>query len=541
MKSQWILEKTAAGLLAAMCACVEQGEAPNDDLPPAERASDPEEAYDRAGEQGAGSADSVAAREDALDEPDGDAADDAAGAPAEAVQLTATDGANVVLILADDLSMNLIHAMPEVQRMMDDGLTFSNYFVSNSLCCPSRSSIFTGKFPHNTGVLANVGPSGGLRSFEDNGNPQHTFASALQERGYTTALLGKYMNGYHPGKHAPARGWTHWAVAGNGYFEYNYWLNHDGQMVRHGDADEDYLTDVLSRMGNELIRSNADRPFLVELATFAPHGPFTPARRDRDKFPGAKVPRTPAFGARPGGDAPAWLRDVPPLTATDIHKLDEVYRKRLRSVQAIDRLIKRVRSTLEDQHIADKTYVIFTSDNGFHLGEHSLRGGKKTAFDHDIHVPLVVVGPGVPRGRRVDAIVQNVDLCPTFRDLGGLDNGEQLNGKSLVPFLRGHEPQDWRDAALIEHLRESGPDDPDAQAPFNADPPSYHALRRAHDIYVEYVGGAREYYDLRSDPYELDNIVRKLPEAKQRHLHEALAAMRTCKTARECWQSQHVN
>jgi N-acetylglucosamine-6-sulfatase len=539
MRKQKICEAILPGLLAMMTGCVGQAGEPSDESALARAATDPEDVYDRAAGETPGDAEQAAMlEEDALDEPHGESA---AAAPADAIQLATGDGANVVLILADDLSMNLVHAMPEVQRMMEEGLSFSNYFVSNSLCCPSRASLFTGKFPHNTGVLANVGPSGGLHSFDENENPQHTFATALSSHGYMTAMLGKYMNGYHPGEHGPARGWTHWAVAGNGYGEYDYWLNHDGQMVRHEHDDEDYLTDVLSRMGDDLIRSNANRPFLIELATFAPHAPYTPARRDLGKFLDARLPRTPAFGARPGPDAPAWLRDVPPLGAADIRKLERTYRRRLQAVQAIDRLIKRVRESLASQRIGDKTYVIFTSDNGYHLGEHSLRSGKKTAFDHDIHVPLVVVGPGVPRGRAVDAIVQNIDLCPTFRDLGGLDNGEPLNGKSLVPFLRGREPQGWRDAAFIEHLRESGPGDPDAQSPFNADPPSYHALRRAHDLYVEYEGGAREYHDLGRDPYELDNTARALAEPKRQHLHQALEAMRTCKTATECWASQHVN
>jgi N-acetylglucosamine-6-sulfatase len=448
---------------------------------------------------------------------------------------------NIVLILTDDLSMNLIDVMPEVQRMKSEGLSFSNYFVSNSLCCPSRSTIFTGKFPHNTGVLGNTGPSGGLSAFESHGNEQQTFASALQNQGYMTALLGKYLNGYHPKSHGPANGWTHWAVAGDGYKEYKYWLNHDGRTIYHGHQWSDYLTDVLANMGTNLIENHAHRRFMIEFSTFAPHAPFRPAHRDQDMFAGVTIPQTPAFGARPGPDAPPWLRDVPPLTPGAIKLLNKKYRKRLRAVQAVDRLIGEVRNTLQAKHIADQTYVIFTSDNGFHLGEHSLRGGKKTAFDHDIHVPLVVVGPGVPRGRTVDAVVQNVDLCPTFRDLAGVGETEQLNGRSLAPFLHGQEPSNWRDAALVEHHHDHGHSDPDRQGRFDGDPPDYHAMRRNHDLYVEYANGAREYYDLRNDPYELDNIYKSLPEDKKHHLRKAVHAMKSCKTASECWASQHVN
>jgi N-acetylglucosamine-6-sulfatase len=448
---------------------------------------------------------------------------------------------NIVLVLADDLSMNLLRAMPEVRRMMSEGLTFSRYFVSNSLCCPSRTSILTGKFPHNTGVIANQGRDGGFEAFNRNGNNRQTFAVALENRGYVTALLGKYLNGYHPRRDDAPIGWSHWAVAGDGYDNFDYTLNHDGAMDEHGHRPQDYLTDVIGRIGRNIIVDAGRRPFMIEFATFAPHGPFTPAPRDENAFPGARVPRTPAFGARPGPDAPPWLRDVPVLGPSAIREIDEKYRLRLQSVVSIDRLIKDVRDTLSARGLADETYVVFTSDNGFHLGEYSLRSGKKTAFDVDINVPLVIVGPGVPRGRVVDEIVQNVDLCPTFRDLAGAPDAREINGRSLVPFLRGQSPGDWRNAALIEHHREDrNPNDPDDQDRFDGDPPDYAAMRLKHALYVEYKGGAIEYYDLRRDKHQLHNRGRALSPARRRALHDALEALRTCNTAAQCWRAQHV-
>ena len=136
--------------------------------------------------------------------------------------------------------------MPHVLAMEQKGVTFSHYFVTDSLCCPSRSSIFTGRYPHDTGVFKNVGVDGGYLVFRSRGNEQATFAVALMAGGYRTAFLGKYLNGYEPAQHSEGPGWTHWNVAGNGYPEFRYALNQDGQWVRHGFKPEDYLTDVLA-------------------------------------------------------------------------------------------------------------------------------------------------------------------------------------------------------------------------------------------------------------------------------------------------------
>src|ERR1035441_4446387 len=136
---------------------------------------------------------------------------------------------NIIFILTDDLAMNLVQFMPHVLAMQKNGVTFSHYFVTDSLCCPSRSSIFTGRYPHDTGVFKNVGNDGGYLIFRSRGNEQTTFAVALSAAGYRTAFLGKYLNGYEPAQHSAGPGWTHWNVAGNGYPEFNYALNQDSQ------------------------------------------------------------------------------------------------------------------------------------------------------------------------------------------------------------------------------------------------------------------------------------------------------------------------
>jgi arylsulfatase A-like enzyme len=442
---------------------------------------------------------------------------------------------NVVFVLTDDLSENLVQYMPNVQALAKDGTTFSQYTVTDSLCCPSRSSILTGRFPHNTGVFTNGGDDGGFPVFQKE-QERDTFATALRKQGYRTAMMGKYLNGYQPKEHGVRPGWTEWDVAGAGYSEFNYNLNENGTVKHYGKAPGDYLTTVIEGKASSFITASAEagEPFLLEVATFAPHGPYTPAPQDEQAFPGLRAPRGPSFDKVPA-DAPAWLAGREPLSAEEITKIDAAYRKRAQSVLSIDRMIGSLRQTLEKAGVADRTVVVFSSDNGFHLGEHRLAAGKQTAFDHDVHVPLVMAGPGIREGAAVDATVQNIDLRPTFEELGGVTPGPAVDGRSLLPLLRDGRAAGWRKTGLIEH---HGPnnaaDDPDRQTSAAGNPPTYAALRAPDFTYVEYEGGAREYYDRTTDPDELANTAARLPADRATQLHDALESLRACKGADAC-------
>ena len=479
-------------------------------------------------------------------------------------EVTPAKKPNIVFILTDDLATNLVPYMPNVLAMQKEGTSFSNYFVTDSLCCPSRSSIFTGKLPHNTGVFTNTKPDGGYEAFLAHGNEPFTFAVALQRGGYKTAMLGKYLNGYYPGNDGRKNGkkiarrngrkndvyddrhnsvpvgWNEWDVAGDVYREFDYVLNQNGRVVKYGSEPRDYLTDVLAELADAFIRKSSPGPFFIEIATFAPHAPYIPAPRDADKFPGVSAPRSAAFGVRPGPDAPNWLKAIPPLRPIDIKKINQGFRMRAQSVQAVDKMIGQIRSTLAALG-DDNTYVIFSSDNGLHMGEYSLRPGKMTPFETDIRVPLVVVGPGVPKGHVVDAIVENIDLCPTFTDLGGISSPTSPDGHSLVPLFHGSPAEDWRRAALIEHHRPSRfRSDPDAPIAHSANPTTYEALRTENALYVEYEGGEVGYYDLSRDPDELKNVAPSLSAARRQRLHEMLRANKECKGAEACWNAQHL-
>ena len=455
---------------------------------------------------------------------------------------TSSAGPNIVFILTDDLAMNLLQFMPHVLEMQKNGVTFNNYFVTDSLCCPSRSSIFTGRYPHNTGIFRNQGEDGGYIAFRDRGHEQTTFAIALSAAGYRTALMGKYLNGYRPELHPPGLGWTAWSVAGNGYPEFHYSLNEDGKVVRYGNEPKDYLTDVLSDKAVRFIKQGGSQPFMVEIATFTPHAPYVPAPRDLNAFADLRAPRTAAYNAAPDANTPNWLLKHHALTDADMAVIDTAFRKRAQSVLAIDKMIGELQAAVAAIGQEKNTYFVFSSDNGYHMGEYRLMPGKMTAFDTDIHVPLVITGPGISAGLTENDIVQNIDLCPTFTELATASSPPNVDGRSLVPLMRGQKVSDWRTTTLVEHRGpRHEPEDPDAPAPRSGNPPSYEAIRSRTEVYVEYVDGEREYHDLVADPDELHNTFSSLSKEKKLALSAVVAAIQNCHGAESCGTAQRQN
>ena len=468
---------------------------------------------------------------------------------------TAADGGrppNIVYVLTDDLSRDLLPYMPAVQQMQRQGVTFSNFFVSDSLCCPSRSTIFTGDFPHDTGVFTNAGKEGGITAFYKHEDQNRSFNIYLQQAGYQTAFMGKYLNGYLQG---PTRspiadtavppGWNEWDGAGFGYPEFDYELNQNGRLHYYGHQPRDYLTDVIARRGAGFVRrtARAGKPFFLELATFAPHQPYTPPPRYKHAFAQLNAPEPAAFDTLPT-DAPKWLSGHGPLTAANIRYINRIFRKRAESDLAVDDLINRIKAALRATGQLRNTYIVFNSDNGLHTGEYRLMPGKLTAFDTDIHVPLVIDGPGVPAGVTTSGMAENTDLAKTFEQIAG--TSAPCDGHSLMPLLsQAPPPADWRNAVLVEH---HGPDlqshyddeDPDGQDFKVGNPTTYEAMRTPDFLYVEYRDGEREFYDLRSDPQELHNLASSLSAAALGQLHTKLQALERCHTGDACWAAEHV-
>jgi N-acetylglucosamine-6-sulfatase len=473
---------------------------------------------------------------------------------------TAVARPNIVFVLTDDLAWNLVtpRFMPHVVDLEKRGETFTNYFVSDSLCCPSRTSIFTGLFPHDSGVFTNTGKDGGYRAFTHHrpNLEMRTFAVALGRAGYSNSMMGKYLNGYgepRMTRHIPA-GWSDWHVAGNAYAEFNYALNEDGRVRHYGDAPPpahnaaNYLTDVLSARAVSFVEAaaRAHKPFLLEVATFAPHNPYTPAPRNAHDFARLSAPRDRSFNA-PNVNPPDWLGKRKRLTPGQLAMIDREFRKRAQAVEAVDRMLGRVEAEMTSRGIARNTYIVFSSDNGYHMGQHRLLPGKETAFDTDIRVPLIVAGPGIPAGKTVTNVAQNVDLYPTFLQIAGLRPPTAIDGHSLLSLLHpapGTHPLSWPTIALIEH---HGPDDvhdPDFEnGELGGNPPAYEAIRLSNRqlgnaVYVEYTKtGQREYYNITRDPFERNNTYKSLSPHLRRQLHRTLVGLERCHSSIQCWKA----
>ena len=458
--------------------------------------------------------------------------------PKPVAQRPPTSTPNIVFVLTDDLSMNLISRMPHVLALQKSGTTLSNYYVVDSLCCPSRSAIFTGEYPHDDGVFTNSGSDGGYSAYNSNGDQSKTFALALQKRGYTTGFMGKYLNGYQPTDPKPP-GWNEWDVAGNGYPEFDYDLNEDGKVQHYGKDPQDYLVDVLSQKAGTFIDSTAKAhtPFMLEVATFAPHAPYTPAPRYAKAASTLTYPKTAAYDTLPT-NPPSWLAGRAALTAKQQRRITTAYRKRVEADLAVDDLIGNVEKHLQAAGLTNDTDIVFSSDNGYHMGEYRLLPGKQTAYDTDIHVPLIASGPGIAVGHTSTQLASNIDIAPTFETLAGAAIGSTVDGVSLTPLLAGKTPSSWQQAVLVEH---HGPDDvpgdPDRQNAKHADPPSYEAVRTADGLYVRYVNGQTEYYDTARDPLELHNLG---GAAAPPEMPKALVAMENCHTAATCQAAAHL-
>ena len=463
---------------------------------------------------------------------------------------------NIVFVLTDDLAWNLVTSrfMPHVIGLERNGETFTRYVVSDSLCCPSRSTIFTGLFPHDTGVFTNVGHDGGYYAFTHH-KPNletRTFAVATQRAGYLNSMMGKYLNRY--GEPAMTTyvppGWSDWHVAGNAYSEFNYALNENGTVVRYGGpppagSAANYLTDVLAARAKTFIdlAATTNKPFLLEVATFAPHYPYTPAPRNAADSPGQHAPRDTSFNTL-NVNPPDWLGHPRKLTVAEVAKVDAEFRMRAQAVEAVDQLLAGIEAELASRGLTRNTYIVFSSDNGYHMGQHRLLPGKQTAFDTDIRVPLIISGPGIPRGRTIADVVQNVDLYPTFVQLAG-GTPAQSDGHSLLPLLHpagSGAPTSWRTIALIEHHGPTEAGDPDSEnGERGGNPSPYEAIRLfnkqyGNAVYVEYKrNGKREYYNLDKDPFERNNAYPQLSPRVQAQLHKLLLALERCHNAPACW------
>jgi arylsulfatase A-like enzyme len=409
---------------------------------------------------------------------------------------------NVVVILSDDQTFESIPhdppVMPKLQRLVQDPhqhwIRFPNAFISTPLCCPSRASILTGRYSHHTGVIDN---SSG-EALDDS----RTIATELQAAGYTTGLIGKYLNEY-PFGFAPTvpPGWDTWLAKLQGpqdsVYEH-YDLTDDGFPAPFGGAPEDYSTDVYARAASSFIKTApADRPFFLMFTPMAPHSPWTPAPRDAGSWT-APVPTPPSFDERDVSDKPGWVRALPRISRAAARALREDRRRSYETLGALDDAVVEILDALRARAELDDTLVVFLTDNGFSFGEHRWVT-KSCPYDECIRTPFFVRYPGSRAGTDPRP-VSNVDVAPTIAELAGVTLAPPVDGRSLLPLLQRRNVRGWPSGVLCEFAGSSGR------------VPAWSELRTQGFAYVEYPTGERELYDLagsrgRPDPFELRNVV----------------------------------
>lgn len=464
--------------------------------------------------------------------------------------LPAVDRPNILVIETDDMRSDELQWMPNVRKLIGDrGLSFENSFAPYPLCCPSRASFLTGMYAHNHHVFSHVAPYG-FHSFDDS----RTIATELQGAGYQTALVGKYLNGYGeqpiPGtkktslEYVPP-GWTHWYAGsdhiwhpgetwkgkrygGGTYAYYNLTQNIDGKLKNWSGK---YSTDVMSGQTRGLVEEfgATGKPWFIWFTPVAPHHGSpredddpqpdrrsdgkttiwqTPARPDwvKGRFDEqiTHAPGTPANGPAEAdnSDKPKWLRSYPEVTEAERESETVVARQRAESLFALDRQIGKTIATLRKTGQYEKTVVVFTSDNGYYLGEHRKRQGKIEAHEPSLRVPFLIAGPGVPRGVRYDPIT-SIDLAPTIAAYAGLKGMPGADGIDMTPVITGGD-RGWTRPVLTEALIGGYPKKRLGDG-FDSELNS-RGMRLGRWKLTEYQTGESELYDLKTDPLELQNL-----------------------------------
>jgi arylsulfatase A-like enzyme len=413
--------------------------------------------------------------------PDPSAANDSA---AVSVLVQEAQAPDIILILTDDQPRHTMDLMPQVNALIgDQGVRFTNYYVSTPICGASRANILSGRYSHHTHVFGN---GNAADRFDDS----VSLATWLHGAGYKTALVGKYFNNYDEISPYVPPGWDDWRVfLQTLYFDYD--LNENGTIVHYGSTPADYSTTVLANHAVQIIQQTpTNQPLFLEVATWAPHTPATPEPSDVGAMAGLPLYAPPSFNEADVSDKPLWVRDLPLLTPQKVQNFTQFHEDEGETLLAVDRAVADIVNALAQAGRLQNAVLIFTSDNGWSNGVHRWER-KLCPYEECAAQPLLIRAPGLtPRNEA--ALASNIDLAPTIAEFAGIAPGGPVNGISLVPLLQ-NPATPWRDAILLENL--SG-----AEANMN-----YYAIRDPRYLYTEYANGDRELYDLQNDPFELDN------------------------------------
>lgn len=472
---------------------------------------------------------------------------------------------NVILIQTDDQSSSTLRAKyrgldNRVRRAMPNtldliaarGTEFTRYYATQPVCGPSRAALLTGQYAHTSGLKRNSGRTGGWTGWQALPLYRQNLATRLQGAGYRTVHIGKFTNNYMVAEGQPETtvppGWDSWHTMS--YLMpplyYGYYLNRNGtaagplgspgyDLIRNGTDPVTctrarlldpaspqecmHATDVYTRTAVDEIRSAGDRPIYLQLDYNSPHGDGRapagpePTTRNYDTAFGSRAPRTRNFNEADLRDKPRWLKRIGKrLGKGEIERIDNRWAKELESLRDVDDGVEAIVKTLRQTGKLRNTYLIFLSDNGLFHGEHRLSSAKFLPYEPAARVPMMIRGPGVPRGRSGE-LAANVDIAPTVLDLAGIGGRARLDGRSLRPFWKNPKRRTRR-PLFIESWIGNRADEDVRNADLGARPSvaapalNYRGIRVGRYKYVQYASGDTELYDLVADPHELNNRVR---------------------------------
>jgi N-acetylglucosamine-6-sulfatase len=457
----------------------------------------------------------------------------ARGEPSQA----ATGKPNIVMFTTDDQTLRDLSVMPKTQALIGaSGASFLKAFASDPLCCPSRVTVQTGEYAHNTGVLGNTPPAGGYSSFND----RNDLPVWLQTAGYRTVHIGKMPNGFaDKGSTYVPPGWGPYPTRGEFYgfigppSNYTDFELDENGVPRQYTAD-DYSTTVYADLAVDAIDRAAtafsSSPLYMQVQFFAPHDPATPEPKYAGAFATVPLPIDPSFNEKNVKDKPGWIRAIRRFGPGLIAKIQARYQHRLETLLSVDDAVERIVGELSAKGMLGNTYLIFTSDQGFMQGQHRLHQGKFVAYDPSTQVPLLIRGPGIPAGSQPAALVWNGDITSTILQMSGASAGLPQDGRSVLPYATDPTKRSTRPI-----LFETGPPgstfepgigtaaasrhrvhvsthvknldlDHTAQIARIISAPRYRGIRTGRYLLVKYSDGSREMYDLSVDALEDHSI-----------------------------------
>lgn len=412
---------------------------------------------------------------------------------------------NFLVIVTDDQMLSTMPYMTKTLARFASGVEFSKHYVTTPLCAPSRASMQTGRLVRNHEIDENRHAARRFRNLRYGGE---SFANLLKtQAGYDCGFFGKWTNNYDEVASYKAAGYREWVARLNGGNTVQ--ANINGNIRKTGVAKRDETSWFATKV--ESFIASATEPWLAYFCPTAPHNPYYPSAAHEHDFDTEPLPDHPNFDYH-DPEKPKHIRNIDPLTNQEKQVMTSDFRGKLEELMDVDDAVDSLFNAIDEN-----TYVIFTSDNGYLLGEHRMYL-KGAVYEEASHVPLYITGPAVREGVSTNLLSANIDIAPTLLDIAGLMPEEvapQMDGRSLVGPLYSDESEiEWRDCLLSE-MHAAG----HYEVPWRA-------IRTSESVYVEHGTGEREYYDLAADPYQLNNAVSEMDAVSLHQMSTRLSQLK---------------